>query len=126
MKDEKILVVTGLINDEIEGIRRNNGLVDMPDWILDEIEQDNLIEAISTLLIDLNTMGPGFMLKESDFLKSVNYGGNQITDEQASVAEKALLKHGILISLDEIIKKQHPDWPEKEIKKEVARLFNEK
>ena len=125
---DKILIVTNNITDSKEGIsgdiQGENSLVDMPDWVLDEVADDNSIKAISTLMVDLRTMGPGFMLKESDFRKSVFYGNEELTDEQAIDIEKLLLEHGIIVNLGDIIRDEHPDWSDKEVDEAVLKIFN--
>ena len=128
MKESRILVVTNTINDSKEGVsaklQEDNGLVDMPDWVLDEIIDDKSINAISTLLVDLKTMGPGFMLKESDFIKSISFGDNKLSDEQVMNIYRSLLRHGIVVDLDLIVKNEHPDWSEDKISNAVSNIYN--
>ena len=117
-----IYVVTGVITEEINA--DDNGLLDMPDWILDEIKDDKVIKVISALLADLRTMGPGFMLKGDDFRKSIFYDNEDLTEKQADTIEKLLLGHGILVNLGDIVADEHPDWSKEEISNAVMDMYN--
>ena len=122
MGEDKIYVVTGAIAEEINA--DDNGLLDMPDWILDEAEDDKVIKVISALLADLRTMGPGFMLKGDDFRKSIFYDNEDLTEKQADTIEKLLLGHGILVNLGDIVADEHPDWSKEEISNAVMDMYN--
>ena len=122
MDKDVIYVVTGAITEEINA--DDNGLLDMPDWILDEVEDDKVIKVISALLADLRAMGPGFMLKGDDFRKSIFYDNEDLTEKQADTIEKLLLGHGILVNLGNIIADEHPDWSKEEISNAVMDMYN--
>lgn len=122
MGEDEIYVVTGAVLEEIN--KDGNGLLDMPDWVLDEVKEDKAIKAITALLADLNVMGPGFMLKGDDFRKSIFYDNEDLTEKQANTIEKLLLGHGILVNLADIVADEHPDWSKEEISNAVIDIYN--
>ena len=122
MGEDEIYVVTGAVLEEVN--KDGNGLLDMPDWVLDEVKEDKAIKAITALLADLNVMGPGFMLKGDDFRKSIFYDNEDLTEKQADTIEKLLLGHGILVNLADIVADEHPDWSKEEISNAVMDIYN--
>ena len=122
MGEDEIYVVTGAVLEEVN--KDGNGLLDMPDWVLDEVKEDKAIKAITALLADLNVMGPGFMLKGDDFRKSIFYDNEDLTEKQADTIEKLLLGHGILVNLADIVADEHPDWSKEEISNAVMDMYN--